>query len=106
MALVRSNFLILGSGVAGLKTALNAARFGTVTVITKKEDFESNTNYAQGGIATVLDTKGDSFDNHIRDTLQAGAGLCHPDSVSLIVTRGPPRNRGTDPPGGGIHPRG
>ncbi len=89
MALVRSNFLILGSGVAGLKTALNAARFGTVTVITKKEDFESNTNYAQGGIATVLDTKGDSFDNHIRDTLQAGAGLCHPDSVSLIVTRGP-----------------
>ena len=89
MALVRSNFLILGSGVAGLKTALNAARFGTVTVITKKEDFESNTNYAQGGIATVLDTKGDSFDNHIRDTLQVGAGLCHPDSVSLIVTRGP-----------------
>jgi len=89
MGVLRSQFLILGSGVAGLKTALSAARFGTVTVITKKEDFESNTNYAQGGIASVLDTQSDSFESHIRDTLQAGAGLCHPDAVSLIVTRGP-----------------
>lgn len=88
MAVFRSNFLIIGSGVAGLKTALEAARYGTVNLVTKKDDFESNTNYAQGGIATVLD-ENDSFDAHIRDTHEAGAGLCHPDSVKLIVTHGP-----------------
>ncbi|MBN2328795.1 MAG: L-aspartate oxidase [Candidatus Omnitrophica bacterium] len=84
----RSNFVIIGSGVAGLKTALEAAELGDVQLITKKEDFESNTNYAQGGIATVLDPN-DTFDSHILDTHEAGAGLCHRDSVDLIVTHGP-----------------
>lgn len=88
MAVFRSNFLIIGSGVAGLKTALEAAKFGTVHLVTKKEDFESNTNYAQGGIASVLD-QNDSFDAHIQDTHSAGAGLCHPGAVDLIVTHGP-----------------
>jgi L-aspartate oxidase len=78
----------LGSGVAGLSLALKAAEHGTVNLVTKKEDFESNTNYAQGGIAAVLDGS-DCFENHIHDTLLAGAGLCHRDSVELIVTHGP-----------------
>lgn len=89
MTVFRSDFLIIGSGVAGLKTALEAANHGSVNLVTKKEDFESNTNYAQGGIASVLD-RNDSFDAHIVDTQTAGAGLCHPDAVKLIVTLGPP----------------
>ena len=88
MAIFFSNYLIIGSGVAGLKSSLNAAETGSVHLVTKKEDFESNTNYAQGGIASVLDHS-DSFESHIRDTHQAGAGLCHPESVRLIVTHGP-----------------
>ncbi|MEW6235251.1 MAG: L-aspartate oxidase [Candidatus Omnitrophota bacterium] len=88
MACFESAFLVIGSGVAGLKAALEAAEHGTVHLVTKKQDFESNTNYAQGGIATVLDPN-DSFEAHIRDTLTAGAGLCRRDSVELIVTHGP-----------------
>ncbi len=84
----RSAFLVIGSGVAGLKTALYAAEYGTVNLVTKKEDFESNTNYAQGGIASVLD-QSDSFESHVRDTLEAGAGLCDRKRVELIVTKGP-----------------
>ncbi len=88
MSILRSTFLVIGSGVAGLHTALEAAKHGTVHLVTKKEDFESNTNYAQGGIASVLDHS-DSFESHIRDTMEAGAGLCHPEAVRLIVTHGP-----------------
>ncbi len=84
----RSDFLVIGSGVAGLKTALEAAKYGTVHLVTKKEHFESNTNYAQGGIASVLD-KSDSFDAHVNDTLVAGAGLCHRKTVEYIVSEGP-----------------
>ena len=84
----RSSILVLGSGVAGLTLALKAAQNGTVNLVTKQEDFESNTNYAQGGIAAVFD-RSDSFESHIRDTLQAGAGLCHRRAVELIVTQGP-----------------
>jgi len=85
---IRTDFLIIGSGIAGLSFALNAAREGNVAIITKKEHTESNTNYAQGGIASVL-APNDSFDLHIRDTLNAGAGLCHSDAVALIVREGP-----------------
>lgn len=85
---VESDFLIIGSGIAGLSTALRCAKVGTVTVITKKSDTESNTNYAQGGIASVL-SGDDSFQLHIEDTLTAGAGLCHRDAVELIVRQGP-----------------
>ncbi|MFH1008401.1 MAG: L-aspartate oxidase [Candidatus Latescibacterota bacterium] len=85
---IRTDFLVIGSGIAGLSFALNAAKEGTVAIITKKEHTESNTNYAQGGIATVLDPD-DTFDSHIQDTLVAGAGLCNLDSVKLIVREGP-----------------
>lgn len=88
MDTIQSDFLIIGSGIAGFSTALKCARIGRVVVITKKGDTESNTNYAQGGIASVI-SPDDSFDLHIRDTLNAGAGLCHPDAVELLVRKGP-----------------
>ena len=75
-----SDFLVIGSGIAGLCFAINAAKSGTVIVVTKKKDKESNTNYAQGGIASVLDPT-DSFELHMRDTLSAGTGLCYKDAV-------------------------
>lgn len=84
-----SDFIVVGSGIAGLCFALEAAQKGTVTILTKKEDFESNTNYAQGGIACVA-TAEDSFEDHIRDTLVAGAGLCHEEVVRDLVRDGPP----------------
>jgi len=100
MAHYQSNFLIIGTGVAGLTCALKAAEHGTVNLITKKEDFESSTNYAQGGIAAVLDPL-DTFESHIQDTLIAGAGLCHEDAVRVVVEHGPEviedlRRMGTD----------
>jgi L-aspartate oxidase len=82
------DFLVLGSGIAGLSYALSVCRFGRVALITKKSDTESNTNYAQGGIASVM-SEDDSFDLHIRDTLVAGAGLCHKDAVEILVKEGP-----------------
>lgn len=87
-----SDFLIIGTGIAGLSFALKAARFGTVSVITKKHHTESNTNYAQGGIASVI-SPDDTFELHIEDTLAAGAGLCHPEAVELVVRTGPTRVR-------------
>jgi aspartate oxidase len=82
------DFLVIGSGIAGLTYALNVARAGTVAIITKKQRAESNTNYAQGGIAAVM-AKDDSFELHVRDTLEAGAGLCKEDVVRTIVSEGP-----------------
>jgi L-aspartate oxidase len=82
------DFLVIGSGSAGLTYALNVANYGKVAIITKKDRAESNTNYAQGGIASVLDQH-DTFEAHIQDTLVAGAGLCKRDAVELIVTEGP-----------------
>lgn len=84
----RSDFIVVGSGIAGLCFALEVASFGTVTILTKKEDFESNTNYAQGGIACVS-AADDSFEDHVRDTLIAGAGLCHEAVVRDLVREGP-----------------
>src|SRR6059036_2893130 len=84
------DFLILGSGIAGLTFALKVAPQGRVAIITKKNRAESNTNYAQGGIAAVT-SKEDSFELHVRDTLQAGAGLCKEDVVRTIVQEGPAR---------------
>ncbi len=83
-----TDFLVIGSGIAGLSFALNAAKFGHVIIITKKDDKESNTNYAQGGIASVMD-KSDSFASHIEDTLKAGADLCHREAVKFMVENGP-----------------
>jgi len=87
-----SDFLVIGSGIAGLSFALRAAELGSVTIITKKEHKESNTNYAQGGIASVWDPS-DSYDQHIRDTLDAGAGLCRREVVEVMVREGPDRIR-------------
>jgi L-aspartate oxidase len=88
----RFDFLVIGSGVAGLSFALKAARHGSVAVVTKKESAESNTNYAQGGIAAVMDPA-DDVEAHIRDTLVAGAGLCDEAVVRVVATEGPERVR-------------
>jgi L-aspartate oxidase len=86
------DFLIIGSGVAGLSLALNLADRGRVAIITKKDLSDSNTNYAQGGVAAVLGPD-DSFDLHVADTLAAGAGLCRRDIVEMVVREGPARIR-------------
>lgn len=86
------DFLVIGSGVAGLSYALKVAEHGSVAVVTKKNSVESNTNYAQGGVAAVLD-ENDSFDSHIADTLDAGAGLCDEAVVRIVVEEGPERVR-------------
>ncbi len=89
---IRTDVLVVGSGIAGLSFALKAARYADVLVVTKKQRVESNTNYAQGGVAAVFDPA-DSPDLHIADTLVAGAGLCHRRSVEELVREGPDRVR-------------
>jgi len=71
----RTDFLVIGSGIAGLSFALKAAKHGKVSVVTKAAIEDSNTRYAQGGIAAVF-SKPDNFEKHISDTLIAGAGIC------------------------------
>ncbi|MFI5347308.1 MAG: L-aspartate oxidase [Elusimicrobiota bacterium] len=88
----RTEFLVLGSGIAGLLSALKLSRLGRVTLVTKKAAAESNTNYAQGGIAAVIDRL-DSFESHVKDTLVAGAGLCDEAVVRLTVSEAPARVR-------------
>ncbi len=101
------DYLVIGSGIAGLTFALKAARSGSVAIVTKKDKLETNTNYAQGGIASVFG-QDDSFDLHVQDTLNAGDGLCHPEVVDFVVRTGPERiedllelgvgfNQGADP---------
>ncbi|UCD33735.1 MAG: L-aspartate oxidase [Desulfobacterales bacterium] len=85
-----TDFLIIGSGIAGLTFALKVAAFGNVALVTKKGVMDSSTKMAQGGIASVFDTL-DSFDFHIQDTLAAGDGLCNKDVVELVVKNGPDR---------------
>ena len=89
---MRCDLLVLGSGIAGLSTALHAAEYGEVLVVTKKDSAESNSNYAQGGIAAVFGAD-DTFALHREDTLRAGAGLCHPEVVDVLVREGPERVR-------------
>lgn len=83
-----TDFLVIGSGAAGLSFALKAAEFGKVIVVTKGEIDQCNTNYAQGGICSVTDEK-DSFEKHIHDTLVCGAGKCDQAAVELVVRRAP-----------------
>jgi L-aspartate oxidase len=83
-----SRVLVVGSGIAGLQFALLAAEHGSVWVVTKKESRESNTNYAQGGIAAAVSPL-DDFELHVQDTLEAGDGLCHEDVVRRMVEAGP-----------------
>src|SRR5919109_5274343 len=86
------DILVIGSGIAGLSFALKAADHGSVHVITKKERAASSTNYAQGGIAAVF-APDDALELHVRDTLVAGAGLCHLHAVETLVRDGPARVR-------------
>ena len=89
---IRSDFLIVGSGIAGLSLALKLSGMGTVSVVTKRDISESATLYAQGGIAAVLG-EDDSFDEHVRDTIGAGNGLCKEDVVKRVIEEGPERIR-------------
>jgi len=84
------DFVVVGSGIAGLMSAIHLSRFGSVCVLTKKDSAESNTNYAQGGIACVMNSD-DSFEAHVQDTLVAGDGLCDEKVVRKIVSSGPGR---------------
>lgn len=85
---ISTDFLVLGSGVAGLSFALHAARYGEVMIVTKRNRDDSATNWAQGGVAAVMSEQ-DSFAKHIEDTLTAGAGLCHDIVVELCVREAP-----------------
>ncbi|MCF8084190.1 MAG: L-aspartate oxidase [Deltaproteobacteria bacterium] len=87
---ITTDYLVIGSGIAGLSFALQAAESGKVVVVTKKDKMEGSTNYAQGGIASVFDPE-DSFDLHVKDTLQSGDGLSHEDIVKDVVHEGPRR---------------
>ncbi len=92
--MLKTDFLIIGSGIAGLTFALKtASRFPdkTITILTKVNTDETNTKYAQGGIAVVNDPDHDSFQKHIQDTLIAGDGLCNEEIVDIVVKEGPQR---------------
>ncbi|MFI5171695.1 MAG: L-aspartate oxidase [Chitinophagales bacterium] len=92
--MLKTDFLVIGSGIAGLTFALKTAKKypeKKVTIITKAEEEETNTKYAQGGIAAVWDFEKDSYEKHIEDTLIAGDGLCKRDIVEIVVKEGPER---------------
>lgn len=86
----RTDYLIIGSGIAGLFTALKASKLGRVMVLTKKTLKDSNTGLAQGGIAAAVHEEDSPF-LHLEDTLEAGAGLCDIEAVNILVTEGPAR---------------
>jgi len=92
--MIYTDVLIIGSGISGLSYALKIAEQrpdARITIITKSDDEESNTKYAQGGVAVVTDFTKDSFDKHIEDTLRAGDGLCKRETVEVVVKEGPER---------------
>lgn len=86
--MIKCDFLVIGSGIAGLTFAHKAASEGSVIIVTKKEKSDANTNYAQGGIASVFSSN-DNFQLHIEDTLRTGDGLSHRDVVEIMVKEGP-----------------
>ena len=81
---MKVDVLVIGSGIAGLVFSLKVAPSKPVAIVTKKSRIDTNTNYAQGGIAAVFDRE-DSHELHVEDTLVAGAGLCHSDVVRILV---------------------
>jgi len=93
---MRTDILILGSGIAGLTLAIKTAKAlpdHRILVLTKTDKGETNTRYAQGGVAAVWDAEKDHFEKHIADTLDAGDGLCKEDIVRIVVEEGPDRVR-------------
>jgi L-aspartate oxidase len=89
---IQKDFIVIGSGVAGLTFALKVCKFGSVGIITKDALEESATKYAQGGIASVM-AEDDSFELHVQDTMETGRGLCHEDFVRIACREGPARIR-------------
>lgn len=92
--MIATNYLVIGSGIAGLTFAIKIAEkfpHRNVVIVTKANEEESNTKYAQGGVAVVLDKQTDSFKKHIKDTLIAGDGLCNQDVVKMVIEEGPKR---------------
>src|SRR5213595_3150855 len=92
--MLQTDFLVIGSGIAGLTYALKVATAcpdKKITVMTKAAADETNTKYAQGGVAVVNDLENDSFEKHIEDTLIAGDGLCNRNIVEIVVKEGPER---------------
>src|SRR5690349_5699719 len=83
-----TDFIVVGSGIAGLRAAVALAPAGKVAVLTKDQVTESNTEYAQGGVAVALN-EDDAIELHYQDTIDAGAGLCDPEAVSILVEEGP-----------------
>jgi len=93
--MIETNYLVIGSGIAGLTFSVKIAeKFPNkkVVIVTKANEDESNTKYAQGGVAVVLDKENDSFKKHIEDTLIAGDGLCDKDVVKMVIEEGPSRS--------------
>src|SRR5688500_9102836 len=90
--MIRADFLVLGSGIAGLRAALTLARHGQVLVVTKDQPTESNTGYAQGGVAVAMAVD-DATELHLDDTLKAGAGLVSEAAARVLVEEGPERIR-------------
>jgi L-aspartate oxidase len=86
-AKTESDFIVIGSGIAGLRAAIDLAEAGTVTMFTKAEITESNSMYAQGGIAAAVG-QNDDVDKHYADTIAAGAGLCDPEAVRVRCRKG------------------
>src|ERR1700744_6481289 len=94
--MIKTDFLVIGSGIAGLSYALKIAQNypdRKILVITKTRADETNTKYAQGGLAGVTAFEHDSYDKHIQDSLIAGDGLCNPRTVEIVVKEGPERIR-------------
>src|ERR1035437_10347375 len=87
---IETDYLIIGSGIAGLSLAIKLSELGTVSLVSKREFLEGSTLHAQGGIAAVTSPE-DSFERHIQDTLKAGAGLCRERVVRAVVEEGPSR---------------
>ena len=84
---IQTDFLIIGSGLSGLYSAIYASNFGTVTLVTKSSIQESNSYWAQGGIAAALD-KNDSTEIHMQDTISVGCGLNNEEAVDIMVSEG------------------
>ena len=96
---IEADFLVIGSGIAGLSLAIKLSELGTVSLVSKREFLDGSTSYAQGGIAAVMSEE-DSFERHVQDTLKAGAGLCRESIVRGVVQEGPRPRQGAHCNGG------